>query len=103
MDIRKELERSGADVRPTFQAPPSFDPTVKDISHLRPGQLLPGVITNVTDSGHLLMWVSTTMAYFMCLSSREVGSPPRAGQQFQFVVLHADVTRKRIGLKIAAL
>ena len=49
-DIMTELDKPGLDPRQPLQAF-AFDPTVHDISDLREGQVLPGIVTNITNFG----------------------------------------------------
>ena len=50
LDIMEELDKPGRDPRQTIQVF-SFDPTVKTIEDLKEGQVLPGIVTNITNFG----------------------------------------------------
>jgi uncharacterized protein len=49
-DILKELEKPGRDPRPQFKTA-AFQEGVEDLKDLKPGMLLEGVVTNVTNFG----------------------------------------------------
>jgi len=50
LDIMEELDKPGRDPRQTIQVF-AFDPTVKTIEDLKEGQVLPGIVTNITNFG----------------------------------------------------
>lgn len=50
LDIMEELDKPGRDPRQTIQVF-SFDPTVKTIEDLKEGQVLPGIVNNITNFG----------------------------------------------------
>ena len=54
-DIKAELEKPGRDPRQHIETF-SFDPTVHTIDDLHEGQLLPGIVTNITNLGPSSMW-----------------------------------------------
>ena len=49
-DIREELLRPGRDPRRTFKLP-KFNPDVRELTDLKPGMVLEGIVTNVTNFG----------------------------------------------------
>ena len=50
LDIMEELDKPGRDPRQTIQVF-AFDPTVKTIEDLKEGQVLPGIVNNITNFG----------------------------------------------------
>ena len=50
LDIMAELGKPGRDPRETIRIF-EFDPNVKNIHDLRPGMVLPGIVTNITKFG----------------------------------------------------
>jgi len=105
-DILKELEKPGRDPRETFETF-SFDDTVHEISDLRPGMKLPGIVTNITDFGCFVdVGVHQDgLVHVSELANRYVSHPTevvKVHQKVQVMVMDVDVARKRIGLSIKA-
>jgi protein Tex len=101
-DILKELAKPGRDPRPHFQVA-RFNDGIDDISHLRPGMVLEGTVSNVAQFGAFvdlgvhqdgLVHVSQ-LAHRFVADAREV---VKAGQIVKVQVVEVDVPRKRIGL-----
>jgi protein Tex len=106
-DILEELKKPGRDPRDKFVAP-SFRDDVKEISDLRPGMALEGVVTNVTKFGAFVdIGVHQDgLVHVSELSVRYVQDPNEAvkvGQIVKVQVLSADPKTKRISLSIKAL
>jgi len=106
-DIREELKKPGRDPRDKF-APVKFRDDVKELSDLKPGMTLDGVVTNVTRFGAFvdvgvhqdgLVHVSELSHRFI----KEPGEFVKAGQAVKVQVLSADPKTKRIALSMKAL
>ena len=102
-DIIKELEKPGVD--PRAKAKFSFDQNIKTISDLRTGQLLPGIVNNITNFGCFvdigikesgLIHVSNLSDTFV----KDVNAIVALNQQILVKVLEVDVDRKRIQLAL---
>ena len=106
-DILEELKKPGRDPRAQFVAP-SFQEGVHEISDLRPGMKLEGVVTNVTKFGAFVdIGVHQDgLVHISELSNRYVKEPGdvvKAGQIVKVQVLNADPKTKRIALSMKAL
>ncbi len=106
-DIREELRRPGRDPREKFTAPEWRD-DVKEIGDLKPGMILEGVVTNVTNFGAFvdvgvhhdgLVHVSELAERFV----RDPHEVVKAGQIVRVQVMSADAKTRRIGLSMKAL
>jgi uncharacterized protein len=103
-DIMDELARPGRDPRPEF-VPFSFEPSVKSIDDLRPGMMLPGIVTNVTAFGAFVdVGVHQDgLVHLSELAERYVKNPADIVGLHQRVtvrVLKVDPERKRISLSM---
>ncbi|HZZ44044.1 MAG TPA: Tex family protein [Tepidisphaeraceae bacterium] len=103
-DILAELAKPGLDPRQTFQ-PFSFTDGVTEISHLKPGMKLPGLITNVTAFGAFVdIGVHQDgLIHISQLSDRFVKDPSeivKVQQQVEVTILEVDLPRKRIALTL---
>ncbi len=103
-DIISELEKPGLDPRAKAKVF-SFDATIKTISDLRIGQLLPGIVNNITNFGCFvdigikesgLIHVSNLSDTFV----KDVNTIVSLQQQIVVKVLEVDVVRKRIQLAL---
>ncbi|WP_298777846.1 Tex family protein [uncultured Polaribacter sp.] len=103
-DIIKELEKPGVDPREKAKAF-SFDQKIKSINDLRTGQLLPGIVNNITNFGCFvdvgikesgLIHVSNLSDIFV----KDVNAIVALNQQIIAKVLEVDVVRKRIQLAL---
>ncbi|WP_299250028.1 Tex family protein [uncultured Lacinutrix sp.] len=103
-DIIKELKKPGLDIRETAKAF-SFNQDIKSITDLHSGQLLPGIVNNITAFGCFvdvgikesgLIHVSNLSDSFV----KDVNEHVHLHQQITVKVLEVDVTRKRIQLKL---
>ncbi|NBL65770.1 S1 RNA-binding domain-containing protein [Flavobacterium sp. NST-5] len=101
-DIVKELEKPGLDPRKAAKIF-EFDPTVKKISDLKPGMLLPGIVNSITAFGCFvdigikesgLVHISQLKAGFVS----DVNEVVKMHQQVQVKVVEVDEDRKRIQL-----
>ena len=103
-DIVKELEKPGLDIREQAKVF-TFNQNIKTISDLREGQLLPGIVNNITNFGCFvdvgikesgLIHVSNLSDTFV----KDVNAHVSLHQQIIVKVLKVDVPRKRIQLKL---
>ena len=103
-DIIKELEKPGLDPREKAKVF-SFDKNIKTISDLRVGQLLPGIVNNITNFGCFvdigikesgLIHVSNLSDTYV----KDVNALVNLQQQIIVKVLEVDIVRKRIQLAL---
>jgi uncharacterized protein len=103
-DIIKELEKPGLDTREKAKVF-TFDQYIKSITDLHEGQLLPGIVNNITNFGCFvdigikesgLIHVSNLSDTFV----KDVNEHVTLQQQIIVQVLNVDVARKRIQLKL---
>lgn len=103
-DIIKELEKPGLDIREQAKVF-TFNQSIKNINDLSEGQLLPGIVNNITAFGCFvdigikesgLIHVSNLSDRFV----KDVNEHVHLHQQIIVKVLTIDVTRKRIQLKL---
>lgn len=106
-DIIKELEKPGLDIREQAKVF-TFNQNIKSINDLREGQLLPGIVNNITAFGCFvdigikesgLIHVSNLSDSFV----KDVNEHVHLHQQIVVKVLDIDVPRKRIQLKLHKL
>ena len=102
-DILEELARPGRDPRPAFETFSFAD--VHAIGDLKPGMVLPGIVTNVTAFGAFVdIGVHQDgLVHVSQLADRFVKDPNeivRVRQQVEVRVLQVDVDRNRIGLSM---
>jgi uncharacterized protein len=103
-DILVELEKPGRDPRPSFRAA-EFAEGVDEISDVKPGMRLQGVVTNVTNFGAFVdIGVHQDgLVHISHLADRYVTDPRevvKAGDVVNVRVLDVDVPRKRISLSM---
>ena len=103
-DIVKELEKPGLDPREKAKVF-SFDKNIKIISDLRTGQLLPGIVNNITNFGCFvdigikesgLIHVSNLSDTYV----KDINALVNLQQQIIVKVLEVDIVRKRIQLAL---
>ncbi|MFI1772764.1 Tex family protein [Thalassobellus citreus] len=103
-DIIKELEKPGLDIREQAKVF-TFNQNIKTINDLHEGQLLPGIVNNITNFGCFvdvgikesgLIHVSNLSDSFV----KDVNEHVSLHQQIIVKVLEVDVPRKRIQLKL---
>ncbi|MCF6296800.1 MAG: RNA-binding transcriptional accessory protein [Flavobacteriaceae bacterium] len=103
-DIVNELEKPGLDPRSTAKVF-TFNQNVKTITDLREGQLLPGIINNITNFGCFvdigikesgLVHISNLSNTFV----KDVNEIVNLHQQVIVKVLQVDVARKRVQLSM---
>ncbi|MDE6831542.1 MAG: helix-hairpin-helix domain-containing protein, partial [Muribaculaceae bacterium] len=103
-DIMAELERPGRDPRGEAVSV-AFDDTINDITDLKVGMLLPGVVNNITAFGAFvdIGIHQSGLVHVSELSDRFVSHPSEAvklGQQILVKVIDIDLSRGRIGLSV---
>jgi len=103
-DIMNELDKPGRDPRKSFEVF-KFDDSVHEISDLRVGMKLPGVVTNVTNFGAFVdIGVHQDgLVHVSQLSNTFVSDPNtvvKVSQQVMVTVTEVDVQRKRIALSM---
>lgn len=103
-DILAELDKPGRDPRTPLKAF-AFDPTVHEPSDLRPGMVLPGIVSNVTNFGVFVdVGVHTKgLVHVSQLCNRFVKDPLEVvslHQQVMVRVISVDLERDRISLSM---
>jgi uncharacterized protein len=103
-DIIEELKKPGRDPRSQFQTA-SFRDDIREISDLKEGMILQGVVTNVAAFGAFVdIGVHQDgLVHISHLANRYVKDPNdavKAGQMVKVKVLSVDIQRKRISLSI---
>lgn len=103
-DIMSELEKPGRDPREALEEF-HFDPTVHTPQDLRPGMLLPGIVTNITQFGAFVdIGVHQDgLVHISQLANRYVKDPTQVVSLHQHVrvkVLEVDLRRNRISLSM---
>lgn len=103
-DIINELEKPGRDPRKSFEVF-SFAEGINEVSDLREGMKLPGIVTNVTKFGAFVdVGVHQDgLVHISELSDSFVSDPStivKVQQQVQVTVKEVDVQRKRISLSM---
>lgn len=103
-DIMEELDKPGRDPRQTIQVF-AFDPTVKTIDDLHEGQVLPGIVTNITNFGCFvdIGIKENGLVHISELADRFVSDPTQVVSIHQHVkvkVLSVDLGRKRVQLSM---
>ncbi len=106
-DILAELRKPGRDPRDQFVAP-HFHDDVHEMSDLKPGMVLEGIVTNVTKFGAFVdIGVHQDgLVHVSELSNRFIKDPAEAvktGEIVKVKVLNVDEKAKRIALSIKAL
>ncbi|QGU02299.1 hypothetical protein CKALI_07185 [Corynebacterium kalinowskii] len=101
-DIISELEKPGRDPRPEFKTA-TFKEGVEKVSHLKPGMILEGAVTNVAAFGAFVdIGVHQDgLVHVSQLANTFVDDPHkvvRSGQIVKVKVLEVDEQRKRISL-----
>lgn len=103
-DIVKELEKPGLDLREKAKVF-TFNQNIKEITDLQQGQLLPGIVNNITNFGCFvdigikesgLIHISNLSDTFV----KDVNEHVSLHQQVVVKVLDVDVARKRIQLAL---
>ena len=106
-DILKELEKPGRDPRQQIKVF-EFAPDVTSIGHLKPGMVLPGIVSNITNFGAFVdVGVKQDgLVHISQLADRFVSDPNQVVKLHQHVmvkVVEVDETRNRIQLTMKDL
>ena len=106
-DIVQELEKPGRDPRQQIKVF-SFDPTIRTISDLREGQVLPGIVTNITNFGCFVdVGIKENgLIHVSQLADRFVSDPNEVVSIHQHVtvkVMSVDMDRKRVQLTMKGI
>ena len=103
-DILKELDKPGRDPRPEFKTA-EFQEGVETLKDLKPGMLLEGVVTNVTNFGAFVdIGVHQDgLVHISALAEKFVKDPyevVKAGDIVKVKVMEVDIPRNRIALSM---
>ena len=103
-DILKELDKPGRDPRPEFKTA-EFQDGVESLKDLKPGMILEGVVTNVTNFGAFVdIGVHQDgLVHISALSEKFVKDPyevVKAGDIVKVKVMEVDIPRARVGLSM---
>lgn len=101
-DIMSELEKPGRDPRQAAETW-DFDPSIRTIDDLRPGMLLDGQVTNLTNFGAFVNIGihDNALLHISQIADRRIASPAEVlhiGQHIKVRVLDIDIPRRRISL-----
>ena len=94
-DIISELDKPGRDPRQTVKVF-EFDPTVRTIEDLKDGQVLPGIVTNITNFGCFvdIGIKENGLVHISQLANKYISDPT------EIISLHQQVTVKVIGIDL---
>ncbi len=102
-DILEELEKPGRDPRSELEIF-SFDPNVRELTDLKPGMKLPGIVSNVTAFGAFvnigvhqdgLVHISQMGRYV-----KDISTVLHPGMAVEVFVIDVDIRRRRIALRM---
>jgi uncharacterized protein len=104
LDIMEELDKPGRDPRQGIQVF-EFDPNVYTINDLKEGQVLPGIVNNITNFGCFvdIGIKEKGLVHISEMADRFVSDPSEIvsiQQYIQVKVLSVDMDRKRIQLSM---
>nr|VFJ44533.1 MAG: uncharacterized protein BECKFM1743A_GA0114220_100181 [Candidatus Kentron sp. FM]VFJ54162.1 MAG: uncharacterized protein BECKFM1743C_GA0114222_101351 [Candidatus Kentron sp. FM]VFK10176.1 MAG: uncharacterized protein BECKFM1743B_GA0114221_101321 [Candidatus Kentron sp. FM] len=103
-DVLEELEKPGRDPRPAFRTA-TFQDGVEEITDLKPGMVLEGIVSNVTNFGAFVdIGVHQDgLVHISAMADRFIKDPheiTHAGAVVKVRVLEVDPQRRRIGLSM---
>ena len=103
-DILAELEKPGVDPREKISTF-SFDESIREITDLKPGMRLPGLVNNITNFGCFvdIGLKQSGLVHISKLSNtyvNDVTQIVRLNQEVEVTVLEVDLDRKRIQLSM---
>ncbi len=106
-DIFDELEKPGRDPRKALGYF-SFDKNIATIKDIKPGMLLPAIVTNITDFGAFvnLGIHENGLIHKSQIAPEFVSNPANylaLGQHIKVKVVSVDIVRKRIGLSLLGI
>lgn len=104
LDIMSELEKPGRDPRNSIEVF-SFDDSIRTIDDLKPGMVLPGIVTNITDFGCFvdIGIKENGLIHISEMSDTYVSDPASVvsiHQQLKVRIKAVDMERKRISLSL---
>ncbi|MBW3469450.1 Tex family protein [Arthrospiribacter ruber] len=104
VDIMDELSKPGRDPREVFEVF-SFQDGVNEMSDLKVGMKLPGIVTNITKFGAFVdIGVHQDgLVHLSHLADRYISDPSEivaVNQKVEVTVMEVDIPRKRIGLSM---
>ncbi len=103
-DILKELEKPGRDPRNQIEEF-SFDENIKTMEDLKPGMVVPGIVTNITNFGAFVdIGVKQDgLLHISQISNTYISDPNQVlklQQKVMVTVTEVDISRKRISLSM---
>ena len=103
-DIISELEKPGRDPRGQASVI-EFDETIRDITDLRTGMVLPAIVNNITDFGVFvdLGIHKSGLIHISQLSDKRINHPSevvKLNQRLEVKVMDVDTKRGRISLTL---
>lgn len=103
-DILSELEKPGRDPRDKAVAV-EFDDTINDLTDLREGMILPGIVNNITDFGAFvdLGVHKSGLIHISQMAEKRIQNPSqvvRLNQHVKVKVIEVDIKRGRIALTL---
>ncbi|MDR2148935.1 MAG: RNA-binding transcriptional accessory protein [Tannerella sp.] len=103
-DILTELSKPGRDPRETIKVF-EFDPNIRDISDLREGMVLPGIVTNITKFGAFVdVGIKENgLVHVSQMADHRINDPNdvvKLNQHISVKVVEVDEERKRISLSL---
>ncbi|GHT04194.1 RNA-binding transcriptional accessory protein [Bacteroidia bacterium] len=104
LDIMAELDKPGRDPRQGIKVF-EFDPNVRTMNDLREGQILPGIVSNITNFGCFvdIGIKEKGLVHISNLADRFISDPTTVvsiHQHIQVKVLSVDIERKRVQLSM---
>lgn len=104
LDVFRELEKPGRDPRPEFKTA-KFKEGIEDISHLKEGMILEGIVSNVTNFGAFVdIGVHQDgLVHISAMTNRFIKDPHKlvkAGEIVTVKVVEVDKERRRISLSM---
>lgn len=105
-DIMLELSKPGRDPRESFKVL-EFSEDIRTLEDLKPGMILPGIITNITNFGAFvdIGLHENGLIHVSHLSDKYISNPNdvvKIHQHVQVKVLDVDLRRKRISLSLCS-
>ena len=107
LDIIAELRKPGRDPRTDADAD-AFVPEISSFEELRPGMVLPGLVTNITAFGAFvsLSIKENGLLHISQISDRRIASASevlKLGQKISVKVIDIDTSRRRISLSMKGI
>ena len=107
LDIIAELRKPGRDPRTDADAD-AFVPEISSFEELRPGMVLPGLVTNITAFGAFVSLgiKENGLLHISQISDRRIASASevlKLGQKISVKVIDIDISRRRISLSMKGI